>query len=36
MQSSGQCFNVESAALAAEDRADNSEVLKFQMEGIRT
>jgi hypothetical protein len=32
MQSSGQCFSVEFAALAAEDRADNSEVLKFQRE----
>src|SRR6202789_1676602 len=36
MQSSGQCFSVEFAALAAEDRAENSEVLKFQREGIRT
>jgi hypothetical protein len=36
MQSSGQCFSVEFAALAAEDRADNSEVLKLQREGIRT
>jgi hypothetical protein len=35
MQFSGQCFSVEFAALAAKDRADNSEVLKFQREGIR-
>src|SRR5580704_6376234 len=36
MQSRGQCDSVEFTALAAEDRADNSEVLKFQREGIRT
>jgi hypothetical protein len=36
MQSSGQCFSVEFAALAAEERAENSEVPKFQREGIRT
>jgi hypothetical protein len=36
MQSSGQCGSVEFTALAAEDRAENSEVLKFQRERIRT
>jgi hypothetical protein len=36
MQSSGQWFNVDFAGLAAEERAENAEVLKFQREGIRT
>jgi DNA-binding NtrC family response regulator len=36
MQSSGQYDNVESTALAKEDRADNSEVPKIQRESIRT
>jgi hypothetical protein len=36
MQSSDQCFSVEFTALAAEERAENSEVLNFQREGIRT
>jgi hypothetical protein len=35
MQSNGQCENVESTALAKEDRAENSEVPKFQRESIR-
>jgi hypothetical protein len=36
MQSSGQYFSVEFAALTAEERAENSEVPKFQREGIGT
>jgi integrase len=36
MQSSGQYDNVESTALAKEDRADNSDVPKIQRESIRT
>jgi len=36
MQSSGQYDNVESTALAEEDRADNSDVPKIQRESIRT
>ena len=36
MQSSGQYDNVESTALAKEDRADNSDVPKIQKESIRT
>jgi hypothetical protein len=36
MQSSGQNDNVESTALAKEDRADNSDVPKIQRESIRT
>ena len=36
MQSSGQHDNVESTALAKEDRADNSDVPKIQRESIRT
>ena len=36
MQSSGQCDGAESTALAAEDRAEDSEVPKFQRESIRT
>jgi len=36
MQSSGQCDGAEFTALAAEERAENSEVLKFQREPIRT
>jgi hypothetical protein len=35
MQSSGQCDGAEFTALAAEERAENSEVLKFQREGIK-
>jgi hypothetical protein len=35
MQSSGQYDNVESTALAKEDRAENSEVPKFQRDSIR-
>jgi hypothetical protein len=36
MQSSGQYDNVDSTALAKEDRADNSDVPKIQRESIRT
>jgi hypothetical protein len=36
MQSIDQCEGAEFIALAAEERAENSEVLKFQREGIRT
>src|ERR1700722_188049 len=36
MQLSGQYDNVESTALAKEDRADNSDVPKIQRESIRT
>jgi hypothetical protein len=36
MQSSGQYDSVQFTALAAEDRAENSEVPKFQRESIRT
>jgi len=36
MQSSGQHDNVESTALAKEDRSDNSDVPKIQRESIRT
>src|SRR6204780_895485 len=36
MQSNGQYDNVESTALAKEDRADNSDVPKIQRESIRT
>ena len=36
MQSSGQYDNVESTALANEDRAENSDVPKIQRESIRT
>jgi hypothetical protein len=36
MQSSGQYDNVESTALAKEDRADNSDVPKIQRESIKT
>jgi hypothetical protein len=36
MQSSVQYDNVESTALAKEDRADNSDVPKIQRESIRT
>jgi hypothetical protein len=36
MQSSGQCDSVEFNALAAEGRAENSEVPKFQRERIRS
>jgi hypothetical protein len=36
MQSSDQYDNVESTALAKEDRADNSDVPKIQRESIRT
>ena len=35
MQSNGQCESVESTALAKEDRAENSEVPKFQRDSIR-
>jgi hypothetical protein len=36
MQSSDQCDGAEFTALAAEERAENSEVLEFQRERIRT
>jgi hypothetical protein len=36
MQSGGQYDDVESTALAKEDRADNSDVPKIQRESIRT
>jgi hypothetical protein len=36
MQSSGQYDNVESTALAKEERADNSDVPKIQRESFRT